>query len=243
MPRVPPRAPRLLACVILTAAVALVGSTARASQTDTQPGELLYGRDCASCHGPEGEGTSRGVPLLDSGAAAADFYLSTGRMPIDEPDDEIRRGDTPYSDAQIDALVEFVAALGDGPPIPRVDDGGDVAAGGSLYRLHCAQCHGATGVGVALAAGVTAPEVLASTPTEVAEALVVGPGAMPSFTPGVLSDADVESVVRYVELLADPPDRGGHPLARSGRLDELLVAWGVGVLAVAAFARAIARRR
>lgn len=206
-------------------------------------GGHLYRRDCASCHGPAGEGTYRGVPLTDVGEASAHFYLSTGRMPIDDPHEEIRRRDPAYGEAEIGALVEFVGSLGSGPPIPEVADDGDVAAGGSLYRLHCAQCHGSTGVGVALAAEVTAPSVLHSTPTQVAEALVVGPGAMPVFTPAVFGDDETRAVVAYVEALKSGLDRGGHPMARSGRMDETLAAWGVGVLVMLVLARTIARRR
>ncbi|MBW3547288.1 MAG: c-type cytochrome [Actinobacteria bacterium] len=242
-----PRGLRLAFCVVVAAGLAWFHErpvSAQPGDPGRHPaGEHLYRRDCASCHGPAGEGTYRGVPLTDVGEASAHFYLSTGRMPIDDPYDEIRRRDPAYGEAEIGALVEFVGSLGSGPPVPDVADDGDVAAGGSLYRLHCAQCHGSTGVGVALAAGVTAPSVLHSTPTQVAEALIVGPGAMPVFTPAVLGDDETRAVVAYVDALQSGLDRGGHAMARSGRMDETLAAWGVGVLVMLVLARTIARRR
>jgi ubiquinol-cytochrome c reductase cytochrome c subunit len=237
------RAVPLVLCLAVVAVVSLGHGGTVAARSGPETGERLYGRECAWCHGPSGEGTSRGVPLTDSGAAAAHYYLSTGRMPIDDPGAEVERGAPAYSDAAIAALVDHVAGFGDGPPIPDVSADGDVALGGSLYRLHCAQCHGASGVGIALTAGVTAPSIHSSTPTQVAEALVVGPGAMPTFRPTVLSETEAAGVVRYVQEIRRPVDRGGHPLARSGRLDELLVAWGIGVVAFVGAARMIARRR
>ncbi|MDP9020317.1 MAG: c-type cytochrome [Actinomycetota bacterium] len=234
-------------CAVVAAGLAWSGHALASVQPEDAErhaaGEHLYRRDCASCHGPAGEGTHRGVPLTDVGAASAHFYLSTGRMPIGDPHEAIRRRDPAYTEAQIDTLVDFVASLGSGPPVPDVADGGDIAAGGSLYRLHCAQCHGSTGVGVALAAGVTAPSVLESTPTQTAEALIVGPGAMPVFSPAVFDDEETVAVVAYVQALRSGLDRGGHPMARSGRMDEMLAAWGLGLVVMLAVARTIARRR
>lgn len=239
------RGPALVLCGALAAfgAAAFGGAGASAAGgagTDDGTGAHLYRRDCAWCHGVDGEGTSRGVTLVGVGAASADFYLSTGRMPIAAPDDTIERSRPAYADEDIARIVEHVASFGDGPDIPDVGDRGDVAEGGALYRLHCSQCHGGTGVGVALAAGVMAPEIVRSTPTQVAESLIVGPGAMPAFVPSVLTEEEMASVSRYVEELATGEDHGGHPLARAGRLDELLVAWFVAGVAFVAAARAVA---
>ena len=59
-------------------------------------------------------------PLRGAGAAAADFYLSTGRMPLADPTDEPERTRPAYPRADIEALVAFVGSFG-GPGIPRVD--------------------------------------------------------------------------------------------------------------------------
>lgn len=213
----------------------------RATTPEYSAGEALYLRDCSYCHGTAGEGTSRGVPLLETGAAGAHYYLSTGRMPIDDPGAPVSRSEPAYTEGAIDELVDHVASLGEGPAIPDVSAGGDVSVGGSLFRLHCAQCHGSSGVGVALAAGVTAPSLLESSRAHVAEALVVGPGAMPVFHPAVFTDDEMDAVVAYVDELKTSSDVGGLPLARAGRLDELVAAWVAGAALVFA-ARAIARR-
>ncbi|MGH8975519.1 MAG: c-type cytochrome, partial [Acidimicrobiia bacterium] len=91
-------------------------------------GRVMYETGCSSCHGLEGEGTRLGPPLIGVGAAAADFYLSTGRMPLDEPRAQAVRKPPAYSPAQIRAITAYVAGLGGGPAIPAVaPQAGDLA--------------------------------------------------------------------------------------------------------------------
>jgi ubiquinol-cytochrome c reductase cytochrome c subunit len=184
-----------------------------------QGGEL-YLRDCAWCHGANLEGTSRGPTLVGTGEASNRFYLTTGRMPIADPNELIRRRPSVYS-----------AALGGGPASPAVDPAaGDLGPGGELYRLHCGQCHGATGAGFPLLSGRSSPAVWNSTAVEVAQAIRVGPGGMPVFSPETLTDQEVNAIVRYVLYLQDPDDRGGFHLFRVGPLTEGIVAWLVGIV-------------
>ena len=137
-----------------------------------------------------------------------------------------------------------MGSLGRGPAIPVIDPArGNLTRGGELYRLHCAPCHSATGIGGALAQGDLAPSIFASTPIEVAESLLVGPGAMPLFAPNVFDEEEVDSIVRYVRYLAEPENPGGLSLGRSGRVDEGLVAWVVGIGGLVLGARWVARRQ
>lgn len=223
------------------AATPRAGSTA--AQVADDAGAFLYGRDCAGCHGPEGEGSPRGVSLTGSGEAGAHYMLLTGRMPIEDPEAPIRRSAPRYSDEQIDALVAHVAGLGDGPALPDVDPAeGDVPRGGELYRLHCGMCHSATGIGGALAFDEFAPSVTDAEPSVVAAAITAGPGAMPSFRPIGFTDDELTSIVAYVDQLQDPEDRGGIPIFRAGRADEGMVAWLVGVPTMVLLAAWVARR-
>lgn len=220
-----------VAATVPTTAEASVGPT---SSGDLARGRELYGRDCASCHGIDAGGTDRGTSLDGFGAAGIDYVLTTGRMPIATPDDPIERGRSHYDDADVAALVAYTATLITGPAVPEVDpDAGDLAGGGVLYRLHCVQCHSATGIGGALARGELAPPLWSATPTQVAEAVVVGPGTMPSFDVS-FDDGDLDDLVAYVAYLQDPP-RQGVPVP-GGRVGEGLVAWvaGFGVLVVGA---------
>jgi ubiquinol-cytochrome c reductase cytochrome c subunit len=198
---------------------------------DVAAGRQLYQLACTTCHGNEGEGVEdRGPSLIGVGAASADFYLSTGRMPLDRPRAQAERKRVAYTPVQIRQLVAYVASLGPGPPIPRIDlSAGDLAEGNRLYANNCAPCHSSAGAGGALGHAVYAPPLNRATPIQVAEAIRVGPGAMPVFSRETLDDEQLASVVRYVEYLRHPDDRGGLGLGHLGPIPEGFVAWVVGL--------------
>jgi ubiquinol-cytochrome c reductase cytochrome c subunit len=205
----------------------------------------LFLSDCAVCHGSSGQGTARGVSLKGVGRASIDYELTTGRMPLvaagrsdqpgrpiqplpddalGDPEEVPRRHHPAYSPATIRALVDYVSQLtgGGGPDIP-VLRGGDVAAGGVAFRLQCAACHAWAGDGGALLHR-EAPSLQSATPTQIAEAVRVGPGQMPAFGTAALDDRQLDSVVGYVLYLRQPNDRGGEPLWHLGPVVEGAVA-------------------
>jgi ubiquinol-cytochrome c reductase cytochrome c subunit len=192
--------------------------------------EQTYLADCASCHGAEGRGTNRGPTLVGVGRASTFYYLSTGRMPIEEPDARITRSKPAYPPELVEALVEYVDEVaGGGPDVPPVSlESADVARGGRLYRAQCASCHTTAGAGGALLRQ-EAPSVYPPTPAETAAAIRVGPGTMPAFAETALSDEELNDVVAYVDYLANPQDRGGLSLWHVGPLIEGLVGWVVGL--------------
>ncbi len=198
-------------------------------------GRQLYVTGCSSCHGLDGDGTRRGPSLKSSGAASAYYYLSTGRMPLAD-ETQPRRKPAAYSREEIDLLVDYVASLGNGPPLPHLDlEAGDLAEGGVLFRSNCGACHTAAGIGGALSSGRAAPSVQPAAPLEAAAAIRSGPGQMPLFAPEALSDEEVNSIVRYVRFLESPPTPGGAALGGAGPIPEGFVAWifGVGTLILA----------
>jgi quinol---cytochrome-c reductase cytochrome c subunit len=221
-------------CLLGPFAVSLAGfavvlsASPSAGQSGTGDAAQIYLRDCASCHGPGAAGTQDGPSLLGVGAALVDYELTTGRMPLPDPDAEVVRRPPTYDPETIDALVGHLARLGPGgPAVPEVDiAGADVARGGELFRLECAACHQAAGQGGALRYG-EAPALRLSTPVQVAEAVRTGPGTMPIFGPEALDDDDVTDVAAYVTYLHDPDDPGGQPLWHFGPLAEGLLAFGV----------------
>jgi ubiquinol-cytochrome c reductase cytochrome c subunit len=235
---------------VLGAAIGIVGSAlllTEAQAQEAQPQKVAAGRrlfvtGCSSCHGLDGRGTERGPDLSRSGAAAADFYLTTGRMPLADPDDQAERKTPAYSPAEIDQLVAYVASLGEGPPIPTLSAAGDLAQGNTLYTENCAACHSSAGAGGALGIAIDAPPLWQASARQTAEAIRIGPGAMPVFGPDTLDDAQVASIVRYVEYLKEPDDRGGHPLGRIGPVPEGFVAWIIGLGAMLAVAYWIGTR-
>jgi ubiquinol-cytochrome c reductase cytochrome c subunit len=216
-----------------------LGSGGASAQGDQEPvsGADLYAAQCASCHGVDGKGIEdRGPALTNEGAAAADFVLRTGRMPMPHPHMEATRGPTRFTDEQIKALVAHVASFGDGPEIPEVDiTKGDLARGARLYQLNCAACHVASGAGAAIGGGRKAPDLMEATPTEIGEAIRIGPGAMPVF--GSFSEQDVNDVAAYIHDLQQggttaPDDFGGV-----GPVAEGLAAWLLALLPLIALTR------
>lgn len=195
-------------------------------------GRELFINQCAGCHGPRGEGTEWAPAIVDQGAAGADFMMRTGRMPLQHPDDPIRRGPQVLTDEQIAAIAGFVGTLG-GPAIPSVSpDEGHLGTGADLYLLNCAACHGATGVGGALVGSRNAPSVLLSNAREIAEAIRAGPGPMPAYPEAVLDQHELDSLTLYVLSLSDAPNPGGWSLGRWGPVAEGAAAWLIGLAGV-----------
>lgn len=212
-------------------------------------GRELYETGCSSCHGPDGggvvapDGSARGPSLEDAGEAAAYFYLSTGRMPLANSEEQPRRKEPAYDDEEIAALVAYVGTLGDGPAIPDVDTtGADLAAGGEIYREDCQACHSASGSGGALSYGRAAPGLADATPTQVGAAVRVGPGQMPVFGPETISQEELNDLAAYVEYLRSPEDPGGLPIGRTGPIPEGFVAWLIGMVALLALVAWIGTR-
>jgi ubiquinol-cytochrome c reductase cytochrome c subunit len=218
-------------------AVQRAGATGEVSQ-QAQPspelvarGRELYLIGCVTCHGANGEGTNLGPGILDAGAASADFYLTTGRMPAAQGTPfQPPRKQPAYNQDDIDALVAYVASVGSGPPIPNVvTEGVDVATGGVLYRANCASCHQSAGAGGALSYGHSAPHLKYATPTQVVEALRTGPGEMPVFSEQTITEEQANQIAAYIQYLRDPDDRGGAALGGNGPVPEGLVALVVGL--------------
>jgi ubiquinol-cytochrome c reductase cytochrome c subunit len=220
------------------------GPTVASGQTTpASSGRNLYLRDCAWCHGNDGEGTPRGPSLIGVGAADADFMLSTGRMPISGEQEAATRKPPAYPPEEIRQLSAYIQSLGGGPPIPRVNRSlGNLTAGEGLYEENCAACHSSAGIGGALPSGFVAPSVLVASPVQIAEAVRLGPTSMPRFGSDVISDRQLDSIIVYIDRLRNPRDRGGAGLGHLGPVAEGFVAWAVGLLAIVLIVRWIGTR-
>jgi quinol---cytochrome-c reductase cytochrome c subunit len=206
-------------------------------------GRQLFGANCVTCHGPNGEGifspvrgsgdeTGLGPSLRDAGALAADFYLRTGYMPLGDPHNQPRRSRVLFSQSELDALIAYVASLGSGPPVPSPHpERGDLAAGLQLFTEHCAGCHQVVAKG-GYVYNAVAPPLDQATPVQIAEAVRVGPYLMPRFSPKQISDSQLDSIVRYVTYAKHPDDRGGWAIGHVGPVPEGLVTWFIGIAAL-----------
>jgi ubiquinol-cytochrome c reductase cytochrome c subunit len=90
--------------------------------------------------------------------------------------------------------------------------------------------------------GATAPSLQDATPTQIAEAVRVGPYLMPSFNENQISDADLNSIVRYVLSTRTPDDRGGWGIGHIGPIPEGMIAWLLAGTALLLVARLIGER-
>jgi len=199
-------------------------------------GQELFVKTCSSCHGMNAQGTSQAPSLVGVGAAAVDFQMSTGRMPGKDIGPEMDRKPVTFTPAQIHAIADYVASLGGGPTIPSAAQvstaGANTALGQSLFITDCAQCHNFDGAGGALTYGKFAPALTESTPTQIYEAMLTGPEAMPVFSDTTITPAQKRDIIDYITRLRAEPNPGGFSLGRIGPVTEGLVGFigGIGVL-------------
>lgn len=209
------------------------------SQADIDAGRQLYESSCITCHGANLQGvTDRGPTLSGVGGAAVYFQVSTGRMPAAAQGAENLRKEAKYNEDQIQKMSAYIESVAGGPAVPQGDltVGDDkLAAGGELFRLNCASCHGSTGKGAPLSAGAVAPGLNDANPTQVYTAMLSGPENMPVFGDNQLTPDQKKSIVSFVEQLQTAKDPGGNGIDRIGPVSEGLVLWiaGVGALVVA----------
>lgn len=205
-----------------------------------EAGRALYVANCASCHGTAGEGGPAGPSLLQSGAASADFYLRTGRMPLSAPGQRATRGEPVFNEQEIQALVAYVASLGEGPEIPQVGEGGDLRRGWELYTANCAACHAVTGAGNAIGGGFVAVGLGQADAREVAEAVIIGPGAMPVFG---FREEELADLIAYIEWLRASPSPGGAPIGGTGPVAEGFIGVAIGLPLLVLAALFVARTK
>jgi ubiquinol-cytochrome c reductase cytochrome c subunit len=232
--------------VLLIVALGWVDGRSRAATVTVDrvaAGQALYLESCSSCHGDNLQGVSgRGPTLKGGGELAADFYLSTGRMPLKAPGLEPVRSDPAFSSSQIADLVAYIGSFG-GPGIPHVDTASaSLTEGLRLYADRCAGCHQITGTG-GVVPGAVAPPLTDATATQIAEAIRIGPYVMPKWSESQLTNAEVASIARYAESAAkSPQDPGGWAIGHLGPIPEGMVAWFIGLGALLVVARLLGER-
>ena len=205
-------------------------------------GRELFLEGCSSCHGLDARGIEGTAPSLRGvGALAADFYLSTGRMPLDKPGDEPIRTQPRYPQDEIDAIVAYVGSLG-GPAIPDVHpERGNLNEGFALFNENCAGCHQAVAKG-GVVTGAFAPDLGEATPTQVGEAVRMGPYLMPPFGHRQIDRQELDSIARYVELTKAPANDGGWGIGNLGPVPEGMIAWLLALASLLLVARLIGIR-
>jgi len=197
------------------------GSAQANAPASPPDGKALYEQHCVACHGENGEGVNAtisfaGPPLIavhNPATVMTAMEVGPSHMPqfgyvlsVDE------------MHAVADYVTQNLATLS--------MQGGDLGKGGELFRLYCAACHGPEARGDVLAfVGVNPPSLATTDGPVIAGMIRMGPGPMPKFPPGVLSDQQVASIVDYVQYMQHPEDPGGSPLGYYGPVAEGFIAW------------------
>jgi ubiquinol-cytochrome c reductase cytochrome c subunit len=216
-------------------------------------GRNLYLTGCSSCHGINGEGIPNrqggqfGPPLIGVGAAAVDFQVGTGRMPMAAPAAQAPDKEAVYTEEETEQIAAYVASLGPGPAIPTEDMYDPetipesereeaIVRGGEFFRTNCTACHNFAGSGGALPDGKYAPPVVGVEPRYIYEALVTGPQQMPVFSDQVLTPDEKRDIIAYIQSIEQSPKYGGFTMGGLGPVSEGMFAWIVGIGACVGFA-------
>ncbi len=244
----------LLLGLLLTGAMyaALSPATASTSSADEDmvaKGKALFLVGCASCHGKNAEGVTTvdggqyGPSLIGVGAAAVDFQVGTGRMPLAQPGTQALQKPPVYDADEIEALGAYVASLGPGPAVPEESEydvsdstNEDIVRGGEFFRTNCTACHNFAGAGGALPRGRFAPSLRGVSEKHIFEAMLTGPQQMPVFGDALMTPENKRQVIAYLKNTEEKPDYGGYSLGSLGPVSEGLAAWLVGMGALVAAA-------
>ncbi|MEJ3403110.1 c-type cytochrome [Rathayibacter sp. YIM 133350] len=211
--------------------------TQTAGQQSIEEGKKLFQANCATCHGLSAEGTQVAPSLVGVGAAAVDFQVGTGRMPMQANGPQAEEKPVQFTDDEVKALAYYVASLGPGPSIPAdhlVNGGGNAAKGAELFRVNCAMCHNVAGAGGALTEGKYAPSLREVTGVHIYEAMVTGPQNMPVFNDLNISPEDKRDIITYLKYIQDTPSPGGFELGSLGPVAEGLFMWIFGLGSIVA---------
>ena len=222
-------------------------------QDTVAAGRALFLVGCSSCHGLNGEGVSTktgkqyGPSLVGVGAAAVDFQVGTGRMPMAQPGVQAPVKPRVYSPKEVEQLAAYVASLGPGPAVPEEDKYGvanlseseraeAVVRGGEFFRTNCTACHNFAASGGALPGGKYAPSLIGVEPKHIYEALITGPQQMPVFSDEVITPEQKRDIIAYIQSIHDTPRYGGFSMGSLGPVSEGMFAWIAGIGGLVGFA-------
>ncbi|HST73070.1 MULTISPECIES: cytochrome bc1 complex diheme cytochrome c subunit [Kocuria] len=206
---------------------------------DIEEGQKLFLANCSTCHGMEGAGTPSGPSLVGVGAAAVDFQVGTGRMPMQANGPQAPQKAPQFDAEETQQLAAYVATFGAGPGVPEEEyldvTQGNAANGAKVFLANCAMCHNAAGAGGALTRGKYAPELMGVEENHIYEAMVTGPQNMPVFNDANITPEEKRDVITYLKTLETNPSPGGFSLGSLGPVSEGLFVWTIGLAVIIGF--------
>lgn len=154
----------------------------------TLSGIEIFANQCASCHGPEGEGTTKGPVIQFTPSDYGKWVTRNGRSGVGFPAAMTPYGVDRVTDAQLDEIIDYLHAQ----TRPTTGEG--------LYMNFCANCHGV---------GNQAGPALAGRPDSTDDIRNGKGGAnygsrliyMPRWSAAELSDAEVDLINAYIAAL------------------------------------------
>jgi ubiquinol-cytochrome c reductase cytochrome c subunit len=213
-------------------------ATTNFTAKDVEEGGKLFESNCATCHGMGASGSQSGPSLVGVGAAAVDFQVGTGRMPMQMNGPQAYKKPAQFNEEQTRQLAAYGASLGPGPAIPEagvLDEKGDAAKGGELFRTNCAMCHNAAAAGGALTRGKFAPALAGVSGQHIYEAMVTGPQNMPVFNDANISPEGKRDIITFLKQIETNGSPGGADLGALGPVSEGLFVWIAGLGVIIAF--------
>ena len=244
----------LLGALAVAAALYTVFAPKNATAQESSTADVEAGRDlfligCASCHGVNAEGivtsddSNYGPSLIGVGAAAVDFQVGTGRMPMAQSAPQAPKKAPEYDEEETRQLAAYIASLGPGPAIPEDEfleyedaTAEEISEGGEFFRTNCTACHNSVGAGGALPDGRYAPTLEGVTAKHIYEAMQTGPQQMPVFGDDVITPEDKRAVIAYIKAVQDQPNYGGLGGGGLGPVADGVWVWLVGIGGMVGFA-------
>ncbi len=208
-------------------------------------GRALFLQGCSSCHGAAAQGGVDAPSLIGVGAAAVDFQVSTGRMPLKIQGAQALAKKPSYTPDEIASLAAYIASLAPGRRVPartstrRLSPTSATAATCSARtarRATTSWTRRRAGRRQARAVAVNASD------KQIYEAMLTGPGTMPVFGDKQLTTQEKQDIIAYLNEMKAVPDPGGANLGRSGAVAEGLVACLAGMTVLGGVAMWIGAR-
>jgi len=230
--------------ILATAIIALLGCAACSrfrsappiESAVTPPNEVLefkvlYGQNCAGCHGPEGKGGAAlsladPVFLAITDDSAIRRAAAKGMRGTPMPAFEETSGGM-LSQKQIDALVHGIRSwakadgVGGNVPLPSYEtqSPGNPQRGAAVYQTFCSSCHGAEGRGGKAGSIVDGSYLALVSDQDLRLTVITGRPALgaPDWRGNVpgrpMSDQEISDVVAW--LVAQRPAVPGQPYPKS----------------------------
>jgi ubiquinol-cytochrome c reductase cytochrome c subunit len=242
---------RLGSAVRMTAALALAGGIytafapgafaedSRQLSAAAQQGQALFNHTCIPAPGRPAPGGAGGAPtLIGVGAAAVEFQVGTGRMPMARQEAQAEQKPPLFNADQTKQIAQYIQEIGGGPQLPPgpytvdiKDHPEALSTGGELFRENCTSCHGFGGGGGALSSGKYAPSLDDATADQIYAAMLTGPQNMPVFGDNELTPDEKREIITYITLqIQQDKDPGGlFNLGRYGPVTEGLAVFLVGI--------------